>query len=254
MNYNIRGPSNFASSSSDDYEAQLTADLETIDVEEEAIIIQHGNIQRAIAQYLTQQNNLATRGCSIPGHRVINRDRENAERRLFNDYFAENPRYNDQMFRRRFQMGRSLFLCIVNAVETCDNFFVQRRDSVGRLSLSALQKITALFRMLAYGLPADATDEYIKIGKSTTIESLKRFCRAVVEIFADDYLRSPNTTDVTRLVRIGKDRGFPRMLGSLDCMHWKWKTCPTAYAGQYAGRSGSPTIILEAIADYDMWI
>ncbi|KAK6777273.1 hypothetical protein RDI58_023990 [Solanum bulbocastanum] len=33
-----------------------------------------------------------------------------------------------------------------------------------------------MFRMLAYGLLADATDEYVKIGESTTIESMKRFC------------------------------------------------------------------------------
>ena len=38
--------------------------------------------------------------------------------------------------------------------------------------------------MLAYGLPADATDEYVKIGKSTAIESMKRFYHAIVEIFA----------------------------------------------------------------------
>ena len=44
------------------------------------------------------------------------------------------------------------------------------------------------------------------------------------------------------------------MLGSLDCMHWKSKNCPTAWAGQYACRSGSPTIILEVVADYDLWI
>ncbi|KAE8726216.1 putative UDP-glucosyl transferase 73B3 [Hibiscus syriacus] len=44
------------------------------------------------------------------------------------------------------------------------------------------------------------------------------------------------------------------MLGSLDCMHWRWKNCPKAWAGQYADRSGSPTIILEAVADYDLWI
>ena len=37
-------------------------------------------------------------------------------------------------------------------------------------------------------------------------------------------------------------------------MHWEWKNCPTAWGGQYAGRSGSPTIILEAVADYDLWI
>ena len=83
---------------------------------------------------------------------------------------------------------------------------------------------------------------------------MKKICRAVVEEFSEQYLRSPNANDVARLLHIGKCRGFPGMLGSLDCMHWKWKNCPTAWAGQYAGRSGSPTIILEAVADYDLWI
>ncbi|KAK2663557.1 hypothetical protein Ddye_002131 [Dipteronia dyeriana] len=158
------------------------------------------------------------------------------------------------MFCRRFRMGRSLFLHIVEKVEARDNYFVQRRDSIGRLCISALQKIIAVFRMLAYGCLADATDEYIKIEESTTIESLKRFSRAVMEEFADEYLRSPNTADVVRLLRIGKDRGFPKMLGIIDCMHWKWKNCPTAWARQYAGCSGSATIIIEAVANYDLWI
>ncbi|KAK3220706.1 hypothetical protein Dsin_014676 [Dipteronia sinensis] len=197
MNFNIGGPSNFSSSSSssDDEEDQIIANLEAIDGEQEALLAQHGNIQRAIAQYLNQQNNSVIREGSVPSHIVINRDRESAARRLFYDYFAENPRYNDQMFRRRFRNGRSLFLRIVEKVEARDNYFVQRRDSVGRLGLSALQKITAVFRMLAYGCLADATDEYIRIGEySTTIESLKRFCRVVVEEFADEYLRSHNAT------------------------------------------------------------
>ena len=108
--------------------------------------------------------------------------------------------------------------------------------------------------MLAYDMLADAFDEYIKIGESTTIESLKRFCRAIVEVFAEQYLRSPNANEVARLLHVGKERGFPGMLGSLNCMHWKWKNCPTAWAGQYDSRSGTPTIILEAVADYDIWI
>ncbi|XP_024965968.1 uncharacterized protein LOC112506181 [Cynara cardunculus var. scolymus] len=108
--------------------------------------------------------------------------------------------------------------------------------------------------MLAYGQATDSTDEYVKIGQSTSIESMKRFCRSVVEIFLGQYLRSPIAIDVAKLLYIGEKRGFLGMLGSLDCMHWKWKNCPTAWAGQYACRGGSPTIILEVVADYDIWI
>ncbi|KAK2655450.1 hypothetical protein Ddye_008502 [Dipteronia dyeriana] len=94
---------------------------------------------------------------------MINHGRESTDRRLLHDCFAKNQRYNDQMFYRLFRMGRSLFLRIVKKVEARDKYFVQQRYSVGRLGLSALQKITAVFWMLAYGCPADATDEYIKI-------------------------------------------------------------------------------------------
>ena len=75
--------------------------------------------------------------------------------------------------------------------------------------------------MLAYGVPTDATNEYVKIRESTTIESLKKFCRTVVEIFSHQYLRRPNNNDIARLLQIGQERGFLKMLGSLDCMHWK---------------------------------
>ncbi|KAH9444184.1 hypothetical protein Pst134EB_033141 [Puccinia striiformis f. sp. tritici] len=44
------------------------------------------------------------------------------------------------------------------------------------------------------------------------------------------------------------------MLGSLDCMHWAWKNCPKALHGQYTGKEEEPTIVLEAVASYDLWI
>ncbi|KAL5802488.1 hypothetical protein ACOSQ4_030793 [Xanthoceras sorbifolium] len=149
-----------------------------------------------------QNSDQPSRGGSIPGHNVIHRGRKEAAHNLWAYYFAENPRYNELMFRRRFRMGRSLFLRIANEVERHDNYFVQRRDGLGRLGLLSLQKITAVFRMLAYGVPADSTDEYIKIGETTSIESMKRFCRAVVEVFGERYLRSTNAYDVARLLQI----------------------------------------------------
>ncbi|KAK9225992.1 hypothetical protein WN943_011038 [Citrus x changshan-huyou] len=207
-----------------------------------------------MVHYLNQLNNKVIHDGLVTGHKTINRDREMADCSLFNDYFSENPRFNDSMCRRRFRMSRSLLSRITNVVQGHDNYFMQRRDGIGRLRLSSLQKIIAVFRMLADGMPADATNEYIKIGESTTIESLKRLCRAIVEVVVEQYLRSPNANDVARLLHDGKEHGFPGMLGSLDCMHWKWKNYPTTWAGQYASRSGTPTIILEVVADYDLRI
>ncbi|XP_021994275.1 uncharacterized protein LOC110890916 [Helianthus annuus] len=45
------------------------------------------------------------------------------------------------------------------------------------------------------------------------------------------------------------------MLGSIDCLHWAWHNCPTAWRGQYTrGDHDHPTLILEAVASQDLWI
>jgi hypothetical protein len=44
------------------------------------------------------------------------------------------------------------------------------------------------------------------------------------------------------------------MVGSLDCMHVGWRLCPVALQGQFEGKEQKPTLILEAVADYDLWL
>jgi hypothetical protein len=108
---------------------------------------------------------------------------------------------------------------------------------------------------LAYGTPADALDEYLKIAESTSVKCLKMFVEGVIDIFGDKYLRRPNVDDVQRLLDIGESRGFPGMLGSLDCMHWRWEKCPMSWKRQFTnGYKGAPTLILEAVASQDLWI
>jgi hypothetical protein len=191
---------------------------------------------------------------SIFGHEVYDRSRGEHDLKLFNDYFAERPTYPEKYFRRRFRMSRPLFLRIAEAVKQHDHYFAQKRNVVGALGFSCLQKVTAAFRQLAYGVPADYVDEYLRIGESTAIESLRKFVRAVCEVFGPEYLRPPNENDIARLLTIGEQRGFPGMIGSVDCMHWKWKNCPTTYQGMYCGHVKEPTIVLEAVASTDLWI
>ncbi|XP_021991123.1 uncharacterized protein LOC110887867 [Helianthus annuus] len=108
--------------------------------------------------------------------------------------------------------------------------------------------------VLAYGTSTDAHDEYLRISKTVTRDALMKFVEDVISCFSQEYLRKPNDNDLARLLYVGEERGFPGMIGGIDCMHWEWKNCPNAWAGQYTGRRGKPTIILEAVASYDLWI
>ena len=90
---------------------------------------------------------------------------------LVSQYFSEAPVYTDTMFRTRFRMRRSLFLQIVEALGKWSPYFTQTIDATNREGLSPLIKCTAAMRMLAYGTPADALDENLKIGKSQGIKS-----------------------------------------------------------------------------------
>ncbi|KAF8397043.1 hypothetical protein HHK36_018681 [Tetracentron sinense] len=104
-------------------------------------------------------------------------------------------------------------------------------------------------RMLEFGVVADVVNDYVRIGESTSIESLRRFVMAVLEVFGEEYLRSPNNDDISRLLAQGEARGFPGMLENIDYMHWKWKNCPVEWKDQNEREDHhDPSIILEVVA------
>ena len=129
-------------------------------------------------------------------------------RRLYDDYFAEEPVYPPKLFRRRFRKRRSLFLRILSKIEAHEPYFIQKRNVVKKLCLSPLQKMTAALRMLAYGVAADFMDEYVRIAETTAITSMKKFVAAMIAIFSEEYLRSPNNEDIARLLAMVKAVNF----------------------------------------------
>ena len=161
----------------------------------------------------------------------IKRPREEAHQKLVNDYFLENPLYPSNIFRRRFRMSRPLFLRIIEALGQNSDYFTQRVDAVNRQGLSPLQKCTAAIRQLATGSGADELDEYLKIGETTAMESMKNFVKGVRDVFGGQYLRHPTMEVTERLLKIGEKRGFPGMFGSIDCMHWQCEKMPKCKEG-----------------------
>ncbi|XP_071688308.1 protein ALP1-like [Rutidosis leptorrhynchoides] len=183
--------------------------------------------------------------------RFLNRDREAAGELLWNDYFCENPTFPDDIFKRRFRMRKVLFLRIRDGIlqhsytpNAPDHFtfFQQRPDALGRLGFSTIQKITCALRQLSYGMTADIFDEYIKMAEKTGYVTLNNFCKCIIDLYGRKYLWKPNAADIAWLYSAHEEKhGFKGMLGSIDCQYTR-------------GDHGHPTIILEAVASYDMWI
>lgn len=130
-------------------------------------------------------------GGSRPGRATnLSTDRAQWHDRIWKDYFSATPVYDEKMFWHRHRMRKSLFLSIMDRVVAHDAYFVQRKGAAGVFSLSSIQKCTAALRMLAYGIAADAIDEYCRLGENTAMETMKQF---VVTIRA--YFQSLHTWD-----------------------------------------------------------
>jgi hypothetical protein len=74
--------------------------------------------------------------------------------------------------------------------------------------------------MIAYGVPAGAMDDYMRVGENAALQYLRKFVVADVEVFGLKYPRLPNEQDTVKLLAIGESKGFLGMLGSIDYMHW----------------------------------
>ncbi|XP_071694850.1 uncharacterized protein [Rutidosis leptorrhynchoides] len=182
-------------------------------------------------QELGEESKVESVPCIPRVRGYIPRDRELAAQRLWNDYFADAPVYPAKKFKR------------------------ERNDALGK-SFTTLQKYTSAIRQLAYGLSPDALDEYLHMSEQISVLCLDNFCKCITDLYKTRYMISPTATDVARLYSAHKEKhGFKGMLSNIDCMHWEWKNCHVAYKGQYTrGDHKKPTIMLEAMASYELWI
>lgn len=155
---------------------------------------------------------------------------------------------------RRYRVSPRLFRRIADGVAAYDDWFQEKPNAAGCMGCHPYQKCLAAVKMLATGCSAESLDGEFRMSATLIMSSFKRFVRAVVQLFAEEFLRVPNRDDITQLLHESEERGFPGMIGSIDCMHWVWDKCPTAWHGEHTGHVHKPTIILEAVASQNLRI
>ncbi|KAI2493494.1 Plant transposon protein [Fragilaria crotonensis] len=155
-------------------------------------------------------------------------------------------------FKKFFKIPIGLFDDIVAKVIANNNYFSQKTDAVGKMGLSSVQKICSAVRQLTSCVSSAEHDDKFLMGASTGLleAMMKRFCHSVIEVYGDEaLLRHPHAVDIGQLLDKGCAAGFPSCIGSIDCMHWEWKNCPSSWKGMFQGKSGVLTVVLEAIAE-----
>ncbi|CAL2226766.1 unnamed protein product [Prunus armeniaca] len=165
------------------------------------------------------ENQGRRRGSQVGRRQNVDRHRHSRGKNILEDYFIQTSLYSDVDFQRRFRMQPHLFNKVMHDICNYDAYFVQMCDAAGVLGLLPEQKLTTVIQILAYGVSADHVDEIARTRKSTTLEALVRFCDAIETLYTRDYLRRPTPRDLQRLLQKAEARGFPGMIGSIDCMH-----------------------------------
>ncbi|GKC57299.1 ALP1-like protein isoform X1 [Tanacetum coccineum] len=148
--------------------------------------------------------------------KAINRYLYIAEVRLTADYFVE---------------GIEKYIETHYPLPAHFDFFVVRPDATGLMGFSVIMKCTSAIRQLAYGTSPDALDEYLQMGEHCARDCLDCFNMCIIDLFTPEFLRKPDVNDVRKLYDAhNRIHGLPGVIKKY------------------------PTIMLEAVASYDLWI
>jgi hypothetical protein len=184
---------------------------------------------------------------------------ERARQAVFDDYMRVDPKptFDDRQFERMFRITRSVFQQLRTLVGDQDDFFTTKTCVVtGKRTICPDVKILLALKVIAYGTSPHAFLDYFQMGETTARQCLIRFVSAVSN--CDDlqqrFFRQMTRADAQNICELHKEQhGIDGMVGSLDCMHVSWKNCPVAWQGQYQGKEKYPTLVLEAMCDYNLY-
>jgi Plant transposon protein len=199
-------------------------------------------------------------GAPIPKRRRIqtNFNWDRAQQCVWEDFISPTARFNDRQFERTFRVTRAIveetYLIAANA----DPFFRDTFDVVKqRQGICPQVKILFALQQLAFAVSPSALWHYYQMGETTAREAMKRLAHVVANSpdLCERFFRTMTQSDAMKTSDLHyRKHGVAGMVGSIDCMHLAWKNCPIAWQGSHKGKEKKPTLVLEAMADHNLFI
>lgn len=86
------------------------------------------------------------------------------------------------------------------------------------------------------------------------MESLQAYYGAVINVLGEECLCEPTEDYVRISFSINAARPFPGCAGNWVYLHFVWKKCPIYGTVQFKWKEKKQTVVLEAVADREIWI
>nr|KAJ0185195.1 hypothetical protein LSAT_V11C900492420 [Lactuca sativa] len=149
--------------------------------------------------------------------RYCDQEHEQGEARLMEYYFVDNPTYDQATFRRRFCM----------TTITANGLYFQQRHE------PQVDKVFHHYRNVRQLCGSWRMGHQQMHKKVSFHVSVKSILEGQMKLIWKDYFMW------------GEERGFPNMIGSIDCIHWKWKIVPLL---------GLDNMQVEAVNQQSFWM
>lgn len=179
-------------------------------------------------------------------------DYDCAKKCIYDDFIGPEPLFSDGEFCRMFRITKSHFETIRLELGNNNPFFTQTYNCVGEPGPDPTCKILAALKQLAF-----AEVPYFQMSENTVRDCVKEFAKTLVYKgnLRLEFLRAMTSHDAENVRKLHLQLyGVDGIIGGLDCTHMHWDKCPTGLQGQFKGKEGKPTIVLEGMADYNLWI
>jgi hypothetical protein len=141
-------------------------------------------------------------GGSLPGKSANNnRNFHLTYHRLIAVYFSGPLSVcNEVDFTRGFRVDRDVFPRIYEKVVN-KGLFSYKKDATGKYGIHPLVRTVSCFRFFAYGDCFDRCDEYLQISETSMSQSVKEFCKILINSFGNYYLnRSPTIEERNQIL------------------------------------------------------